>query len=292
MKRGTPQHPKMAMLAGELSVARYAAVGLLESLWHWAAQYAKDGDISRYPVAVIASVLGWDGDADALLAALVKCRWVDVHTACAQEAHAVGERVVRYLHDWHEHAEDAVHLALARSTQRFANGAIPNMVRLAKDEKARLTKLYEQCTQEAHGVGTARARCGHCLSLGLSQGLIKENNSEPGEKPQPATESAKKSDPVQGDPLDSRIREFIGRHPGINYSAKAHADVRKMVECGSWDEMTAAIDVAATNNADDLPSYARKVLSGKKAKDQLKRGAGESGGNGQSITTTVTKGER
>jgi len=290
MKRGTPQHPKMAMLASELSIARYAAVGLLESLWHWAAQYAKDGDIGRYPVAVIASVLGWEGDAEVLLAALIKCRWVDVHTACAQEAHAVGRQVVRYLHDWHEHAEDAVHLSLARATERFANGAIPNMARLAKDEKSRLTKLYEQSTQNAHGVPTPCARCGHCLSLSLSHSLSKENNSGPEVKAESTPDAT--ADHAHGDTLDQKIRDFIGRHPAINYSPRAHADVRKMVETGSWDEMTSAIDVAVTNNADDPPSYARRVLASNKTKEQLKRGNGESAGNGRSVTKAVVKGER
>ena len=49
MKRGTPRHPKTMLLVAELQIPTYAAVGILESLWHWTAEYAKRGDVGRYP---------------------------------------------------------------------------------------------------------------------------------------------------------------------------------------------------------------------------------------------------
>jgi hypothetical protein len=47
MKTGGPAHWKVALLAKSLKIEQYAAVGLLECLWHWAAEYATTGEISR-----------------------------------------------------------------------------------------------------------------------------------------------------------------------------------------------------------------------------------------------------
>lgn len=49
--------------------ARVAAIGLVEMLLHFTAEYAPDGDLSRFSPQSIASALDWEGDADFLIQA-------------------------------------------------------------------------------------------------------------------------------------------------------------------------------------------------------------------------------
>lgn len=97
MKRGTPRHPKTLLLAGVLKIPRYAAVGLLESLWHFGQSYAQDGNIGRYADEVIAEAIGWDGDAGKLIEALAQSVWVD---RC--QCHRLR------IHDWPIHCDQTV----------------------------------------------------------------------------------------------------------------------------------------------------------------------------------------
>lgn len=191
MKRGTPQHPKTAMLAAELSLPLYAAVGILESLWHWTALYAKRGDVGRYPNVVIAQAIGWDMEPDKLVTALVTCRWLDEHTE---------HRLV--IHDWHEHAEDAVHMALARAVQRFANGAVPSLSRLPKEERAQIAAAYEQ--SPAHGKHTGSTRETQALGGNGTAGPPPFQEAAPGARePGPAQRDATLAGPSQRQAGDS-----------------------------------------------------------------------------------------
>lgn len=97
MKRGTPSHPKTAALAELLGLERWGAVGVLESLWHFAGQYARRGDLGRHKNLAIARGIDWRGDADKLVAALVDAGWVD-ECPCHRLR----------IHDWKDHADQAV----------------------------------------------------------------------------------------------------------------------------------------------------------------------------------------
>jgi hypothetical protein len=94
VKRGTTEHPKTYTLAAVLNVPRYAAVGVLESLWHFAQKYAVAGDVGRHSDEAIARAIGWDGNAATLVSGLVQAGWLD---------RCVCHRV--RVHDWHEHAD-------------------------------------------------------------------------------------------------------------------------------------------------------------------------------------------
>lgn len=97
MKRGGPSHPKTLGLAKALGGERYAAVGILESLWHFTAQYARRGDIGRYEDSAIAEAIGWTGEPSKLIEALVKRGFLD---RC--RCHRLR------VHDWPDHADQAV----------------------------------------------------------------------------------------------------------------------------------------------------------------------------------------
>lgn len=110
MKLNTIQHPKILRLRRRLAVPTWGAVGVLESLWHLTATHAKDGAIGRnYTNEDIANSIGWEGDPDYLIDALVASGWLDV---CA-----INRLVV---HDWSDHCPDFVRGNLARQRSDFA----------------------------------------------------------------------------------------------------------------------------------------------------------------------------
>lgn len=116
LKRGTPDHPKVAHLATLLNIRRSWAVGILEMLWHFTAKYAPQGDIGRYDDATIARAVDWDvrsGSAGVptevrLRSALVQAGFLDT---CPKH------RLI--VHDWRDHADQAVTKFLSRHSLDF-----------------------------------------------------------------------------------------------------------------------------------------------------------------------------
>jgi hypothetical protein len=116
MKRGAPYHPKMRALARILGMPLPWVVGSFEMLLHFTAQYAPRGDLGRYSNDELAEAGGWPAERRAAeyVQGLEAARFVD-----RSEAH-------RYImHDWSEHADDAVHKQLKRKGLLFADGAAP-----------------------------------------------------------------------------------------------------------------------------------------------------------------------
>lgn len=97
MKLGTTTHPKFRSLIRSLVMPQYAVVGVLESLWMLACQFADDGDISRFNAQEIADYVGYDGDAQSLVDALIQSRWIDKDE----------EKLT--IHDWNEHCPHYLH---------------------------------------------------------------------------------------------------------------------------------------------------------------------------------------
>lgn len=108
MKRGTPRHPKVTDLAARLGVPVYSAVGLLEMLWHFTAEFALPGDIGRFPDDVIAKALCYDGASTMLVSCLHDAGWID---RC--ECHRLR------VHDWPKHADQTVSRVLLKRAQCF-----------------------------------------------------------------------------------------------------------------------------------------------------------------------------
>lgn len=127
MKRGCPFHPKTTLLKRLLGVPLCTAVGILETLWQTVAEHLPQGDIGRWTDEQIAAVVEWQGDAPALIAALVSSGWLDEHDDCRL-----------FIHDWPEHAEDFVHMRLQRAHLTFADGSRPKWGKIPKGEQERL----------------------------------------------------------------------------------------------------------------------------------------------------------
>jgi hypothetical protein len=103
MKRTAMQHTKLKRLVRALKVPQYAAVGILESLWHLTAREAPEGNIGKLSNEDIAAWMDWQGESDELISALVTAGWLDESEATRLE-----------VHDWMEHADDTTKKALAR----------------------------------------------------------------------------------------------------------------------------------------------------------------------------------
>jgi hypothetical protein len=92
MKVGTENHLKTKRLKRLLGKPCYAVVGLLESLWLLTISSADEGDVGRFSNEEIADAIEWDGDADALIDALITAGWLDRDDE---------RRLV--VHDWLDH---------------------------------------------------------------------------------------------------------------------------------------------------------------------------------------------
>ncbi len=121
----------MKRLCRRLDIPSCQAVGLLESLWHLTAREAPRGDIGKLSNEDIALSIDYRADETAMLDALVDCGWLDrdpVH------------RLV--VHDWADHADDAVQMRLARNRQFFASGRAPKLTKLTGAERQAGQEFY------------------------------------------------------------------------------------------------------------------------------------------------------
>jgi len=112
-KRGVLDHPKTLDLAGRLHICPPFAMGLLEALWHWTAKYKPSGDVTGTSPELFAASIRYAGDAAQLWNALIATRLLD----------QVDGRVL--VHDWSQHADDAVRKYLYRAGANFADGSEP-----------------------------------------------------------------------------------------------------------------------------------------------------------------------
>jgi hypothetical protein len=124
MKRGTPRHPKTVALAALLKTQRHSAIGILELLWHFTAEFAHEGDIGRYPDSAIASALDWSGDSTVLIQSLVDSGWLD-RCPCHRLR----------VHDWPDHADQTVERVLKRKNKGFLTCYHQTSMKLGQDFK-------------------------------------------------------------------------------------------------------------------------------------------------------------
>lgn len=130
--------PKLTTLMRRLKAPKYAAVGILESLWHFTGTQSPRGDIGRWSDEDIADAIGWDGDPAALVDALVRARWVD---RCA--AH----RLV--VHDWEDHCGQTVKRSQQVQSEGFAS-VVPAVAseQLAVASPAAELPAIEECVRD------------------------------------------------------------------------------------------------------------------------------------------------
>jgi hypothetical protein len=102
-------HPKTRRLAKRLGIPAAAAVGHLSCLWSFTAEFAPDGDLSRFDVEEIELGAGWEGDDGAFLKAAVKAGFID------------NDPVDNFaVHDWSDYGGK---LVAARAAERERSAA-------------------------------------------------------------------------------------------------------------------------------------------------------------------------
>lgn len=109
---GTYHHRKIRKLARAMRIKPWAALGLMEAVWHWARKSARTGRIERDQWDDLAEHLQWDTSADTLRETLIEQQLVDPMPEGWD-----------WIHDWHLHADKSVREALEYTGQTFANGA-------------------------------------------------------------------------------------------------------------------------------------------------------------------------
>ena len=157
MKRGCvklQKHGELAVLLGELAkkpqLGDVLATGTLCRLWDFAQEKTKTyhGGISEGSSDEwIVKQLGWPAKcAKAVIDALVMTQWLDLNVKDVD-----GNEVRLYIHDWHEHSENAVDKWLYDNGRCYANGMAPR-------RKSRT---------ESDGVGRSRTQFGPPRARGL-----------------------------------------------------------------------------------------------------------------------------
>jgi len=71
---------KFKNLQKDLGLSLYETIGLLEALWHFTVSNAIQGDVGKHSNQEIADWIGWREDADKMIEALTKRRWLDKHS--------------------------------------------------------------------------------------------------------------------------------------------------------------------------------------------------------------------
>lgn len=204
MKKGAIDHPKVLDLQDRLDVPRYVAVGILETLWHWCGQYTPAGNVGKYSNRSIARAIDWPAaDADRLVTALVESHWLD-----EDEAH----RLV--VHDWPEHADDVVHMRLAKMRGFFIDGTPPKTSRFHSVDREIIRKWYTENTEpQNYSAAMGTPKESPALSGGKAESLKPKAESL---KPKAEFRGrAREASPGDG-PLAATIAEALGNLGGFS----------------------------------------------------------------------------
>ncbi|MHB1036057.1 MAG: hypothetical protein ACYC0Y_15565 [Pirellulales bacterium] len=226
MKRSGIDHPKVKALARRLGIPHCFAVGVAESMWHFTGKHAPAGNPGKYTNQDIADALGYPTDkADDLVAALVEVRLLDEHPT---------RRLV--VHDWPDHCEDAVHMMLARQTQRFADGRLPSLAKFAKDERARIEAAFARADQAESVPPRAQASAADTSDVGRNGHGVPaqgQNGADEGTalalalalKPKPSKESAPSAKSPTGD-APAGLLALVDGWNALGRSVTAHQVTR------------------------------------------------------------------
>jgi hypothetical protein len=136
MKREAITHTKMKRICRRLDLPSWQGVGLLESLWQLTARETPRGNIGKLSDEDIALGIDYRGDEKKMLNALVDSGWLDRDSV---------ERLI--VHDWAEHADDAVHMRIARLREFFVGGHPPKLSRLPSEDRKLAQAFYAENAQ-------------------------------------------------------------------------------------------------------------------------------------------------
>lgn len=230
LKREALSHTKMKRLCRRLKIPLWQAVGLMECIWHLTARQAHRGDIGKLSNEDIAIGIEYGEDEDILIEALVDCGWF--------ERHPVHRLVV---HDWQDHADDALNMRMARAREFFWSGAFPKTTRLGSWEREKADDFYNSVrteseivhTTSAHSVSTACTPPSPALPSPPPPSIKPEavHTHSRGELPEEKIACVSSRGPVAADlngHTSQRFAEFFDRYPRRQ---------RKDAACRQWLSM-------------------------------------------------------
>jgi predicted outer membrane lipoprotein len=251
--RGTLTHRKTRRLAKLLDIPLPCALGVMEALWHVTAEQVSDGGIGRMSDLDIAEEMFWEGDPEQLITALLEAQLLDRHPEF---------RLV--VHSWFEHADDAVHMSLARRGLRFATGEAPRMSRLSRADREKAERTHGKRTDAPDERGPAHngAQCAHSVRT-LCAPPEPEPKPEPerGDRfsieepaaPEPVAAAPAPPSPSQTPPPAAdyfRARQYVDDHRGWFNLAVGRMSERQASQLAEGLESLLA--------AGDLPEAARE----------------------------------
>lgn len=144
-------HPKIYALVDRMKLRRNSeAVGIVVSLWLWAAKNAPDGDLSGFPERAIAQALGFQINyAKKLCQALVDTNWLDVD---AEGCYSI--------HNWSRYAGRLIEITLRQREQ--------------STERSRRYREKSLITKEKIKLETETSRVTHALT---GQDITEQNQT-------------------------------------------------------------------------------------------------------------------
>jgi hypothetical protein len=174
-------------------------------MWHFTAQYAPQGDIGRFTDEQIAEATGWPDEPAHLIAAMVRCGWLDEHP---------DHRLV--VHDWHDHADYAVSRRLKKLGLDFVTR---RCAQEATSERAGCDfRSHNSQPPCAHETSSERATHDHRSRLPEPE-PVPEPEPEPEPEPAPAARAAPRGmNGSAGQPewlvaIETALRTAVGRPP-------------------------------------------------------------------------------
>lgn len=144
-------HPKIYALVDRMKLRRNSeAVGIVVSLWLWAAKNAPDGDLNGFPERAIAQALGFQINyAKKLCQALVDTNWLDVD---AEGGYSI--------HNWSRYAGRLIEITLRQREQ--------------STERSRRYRKKSLITKEKIKLETETSRVTHALT---GQDITEQNQT-------------------------------------------------------------------------------------------------------------------
>ena len=135
-------HPKIYALVDRMKLRRNCeAVGIVVSLWLWAAKNAPDGDLSGFPERAIAQALGFQINyARKLCQALVDTDWLDVDSEGCYS-----------IHNWSRYAGRLIEITLRQREQSTERSRRYREKSLITKEKIKLESEASRVTHALTG---------------------------------------------------------------------------------------------------------------------------------------------
>lgn len=135
-------HPKIYALVDRMKLRRNSeAVGIVVSLWLWAAKNAPDGDLSGFPERAIAQALGYQINySKKLCQALVDTDWLDVD---AEGCYSI--------HNWSRYAGRLIEITLRQREQSTERSRRYREKSLITKEKIKLESEASRVTHALTG---------------------------------------------------------------------------------------------------------------------------------------------